>query len=99
MYSPQTGGCDDCFPEPNFDVEDFTRNGLTVAVYDDLLFGLRLIDSLRTVYETIMSTAINKTANTFTITGSLFKCNFCLINTDISESPPLKQHNNDNIIY
>jgi len=93
MYAPQTGGCDDCFPDPNFPVdddEDFTRSGLTVAVYDGLLFGLRFSDSRRTVYDTITSTDTNKTANTLTTTGSLFKCNFCLINSDNVCSPPLK---------
>lgn len=93
VFAPQTGGCDDCFPDPNFPVdddEDFMRSGLTVAVYDGLLLGLRLSDSRRIVYDTITSTDTSKTANTLTTTGSLFKCNFCLINSDIACLPSLK---------
>lgn len=89
----QTGGCDDCFPDPNFPVDDdddFTRNGLTVAVYVCLFLGFRLIDSLRNVYDTTISTDTSNTANTFTTIGSLFKCNFFLMNSDIIGSPPLK---------
>lgn len=89
----QTGGCDDGFPDPNFPVdddEDFMRKGLTVPGYNDLLLGLRLRDSRRTVYDTITSTDTSKTANMLTTTGSLFKRNFCLINSDIIGSPLLK---------
>lgn len=89
----QTGGCDDCFPDPNFPVdddEDFMRKGLTVPGYNDLLLGLRLSDSRRTVYDTITSTDTSKTASILTTTGSLFKRNFCLINSDIIGSPLLK---------
>lgn len=92
--TPQTGSCDCCFPDVNFPVDedddDFPRSGLTVAVYDGLLLGLRLIDSRRTVYDTITSTDTSKTANTFITIGSLFKFNLCLINSDIVGSPPLK---------
>lgn len=96
-YTSQTGGCEDCFPDPNFVVDDLTRNGLTVAVYGDLLFGFRLIDSRRTVYETTINTKTNKIANTFTTTGSLLKYNFCLTNSDIVGLPAALKHDNDDI--
>lgn len=98
LVTSQTGGCEDCFPDPNFAEDDLTRNGLTVAVYEDLLFGLRLIDSRRIVYETTTSTETKSTANTLMTTGSLFKCNFCLTNSDIVGLPTVLKHNN-NILF
>lgn len=98
-YTFQTGGCDNCFPDPpNFAVDDLTRNGLTVAVYEDLLFGLLLIDSRRIVYETTTNTETNNTANTFTTNGSLFMCNFCLTNSDIIELPVALKHDDNGIL-
>jgi len=98
LITSQTGGCEDCFPDPNFAVDDLTRNGLTVAVYEDLLFGLRLIDSRRIVYETTTSTETKSTANTLMTTGSLFECNFCLTNSDIVGLPTVLKHDN-NILF
>lgn len=93
MYIPQTGGCDDCFPDPSFPVdddEDFMRSGLTVAVYDGLLLGLRFSDSRRTMYDTTINADTSKTDSTLITTGSLFLYNFCLINSDNVCLPSLK---------